>query len=710
GFRVEPGEIEAVLARHGSVGQVAVIVREDRPGDKRLVAYIVPAPAARVDTAALRESVAAALPEYMVPAAVLVLERLPVTVNGKLDRAALPAPDFGGVTDGRGPATPTEAVLCGLFGEVLGLESVGADISFFELGGDSLLAMKLIARIRAVLDSSLNIRDLFAAPTAAGAARQIDELAGEVRVALAVQPRPEVLPLSFAQQRMWFLNRLEGRGEGAGYNLPMALRLSGDLDVAALEAALGDVADRHESLRTIFPETHGVPRQQVLEGLVGRPSLAVVHVGEDQVAEEYAAHMTRTFDLSAELPWRVRLLVTGPTEFVLLMVAHHIAGDGWSMGVLTRDLGAAYAARLRGQAPGWAPLPVQYADYALWQRQMMGDLDDPDSMISSQLGYWRDVLADAPQELALPTDRPRPATPSFRGDSVPLQVDAQTHSGLVELAQHGRATMFMVMHTALTVLLSRLGAGTDIPIGTVTAGRGDAALDDLAGFFVNTLVLRADLSADPSFMDLLARVRETDLAAYAHQDVPFERLVEDLNPVRSLDRHPLFQVSLNIKNGSEGRDQWNLPGLEVRPMPAAAPSAQFDLSVHLAEQRDEDGAPAGIGGGLLYATDLFDEGSAQAMVRRFVRVLEQIAVNPALQVSEIDVLLDDAERSQVVEGWNATDRPIPAAPVHNLFEAQALRVPDVPAVRCGSEVLSYGELDGAANRLARCLRRLGVSV
>ncbi|MBP8539966.1 condensation domain-containing protein, partial [Streptomyces sp. MK37H] len=483
--------------------------------------------------------------------------------------AALPAPDFAATTSGRGPATPAEEILCGLFAEVLGLERVGAEDSFFELGGDSLLAMRLIARIRSVLDTDIGIGKLFTAPTVAGVARLLDAREdGTTRAALTPRPRPEVLPLSYAQQRMWFLNRLEGVGEGAGYNLPLALRISGDLDLAALEAALGDVADRHESLRTIFPETDGEPRQQVLEGEAGRPPLIVVETTPDELGATLAAHSGRGFELSADLPWRIRLLATGPMEYVLLIVAHHIAVDGWSMGVLARDIGVAYAARRAGDAPRWQPLPVQYADYALWQREVLGDIEDPDSVISGQLDYWRAALADAPQELTLPTDRPRPPASSFRGGTVPLQVDAETHARLVAAAQQGNATMFMVAQAALAVLLARLGAGTDIPIGTAIAGRGDEAMDALAGFFVNTLVLRTDISADPTFSEVLARVRETDLAAYAHQDVPFERLVDVLSPERSLARNPLFQVMLALQSAAP--EKWELPGLEVDTLPSTA--------------------------------------------------------------------------------------------------------------------------------------------
>ncbi|WP_204289607.1 non-ribosomal peptide synthetase, partial [Microbispora amethystogenes] len=630
GFRVEPGEIETVLASHESVAQAAVLVREDRPGEKILVAYVVPVADNRVDTAVLREFVGSRLPDYMVPAAVVALEALPVTVNGKLDRAALPAPDFAGVATGRGPATPAEEVLCGLFAEVLGLAEVGAEASFFDLGGDSLLAMRLIARIRAAFDAEVSIRELFTTPTVAGVARFVDQAVGEVRQALTPQPRPEAVPLSYAQQRMWFLNRLEDAEENAAYNLPFALRLSGELDAAALEAALGDVADRHESLRTVFPHVDGVPRQEMLDGAAGRPPLAVVETTEAELPELLAARAADGFDLSRDLPWRVRLFTLGPDEHVLLVVTHHVASDGWSMGVLARDLEAAYAARREGRAPDWRPLPVQYADYALWQRRVLGEADDPGSLINGQLDYWRQALEGAPEELALPVDRPRPATPSFRGGTVHLEVDAQAHARLTELAQGGNATMFMVAHAALAVLLAKVGAGTDIPVGTAIAGRGDAALEDLAGCFVNTLVLRTDLSGDPSFEDVLARVRETDLAAYAHQDVPFERLVDELNPVRSLSRNPLFQVSLGVENFPESQGQWELAGLTVSPMPATSPAARFDLSVSLVERRDEAGAPAGLGGGVLYAADLFDEATAQALARRLVRVLEQVASDPAV--------------------------------------------------------------------------------
>ncbi|MGP4092466.1 condensation domain-containing protein, partial [Streptomyces sp. KR55] len=713
GFRVEPGEVESVLAGHPDVAQAAVVVREDRPGDKRLIGYVVPVGGdAEFDTALLRDFAGHRLPDYyMVPAAVMILDALPLTTNGKLDRNALPAPEMTGSAEGRAPETPTEVVLSGLFGEVLGLERVGAEASFFDLGGDSLLAMRLIARVRSVLEAEVSIRDLFTAPTVAGVARVIDAADGGSRVPLQQRERPERLPLSFAQQRMWLLNRMDdgepGSAAAGAYNLPLALRISGELDVVALEAALGDVAERHESLRTVFPDVEGVPYQRVLGDEVGRPPLVVVEVGSSEdwreVLAEEAGH---GFDVRVDLPWRARLLRLGPAEFVLLLVAHHIASDGWSMGVLARDLETAYSARRAGGAPGWQPLAVQYADYALWQRDLLGDLDDPDSLISEQLDYWRNALSGAPQELVLPTDRPRPATPSFRSGLAPVDVGAGTHGRLVEVAARGRATMFMVVHAALAVLLSRMGAGDDIPLGTPIAGRSDAQLEELSGFFVNTLVLRADLSGDPTFAELLARVRETDLAAYARQDVPFERLVDELNPARSSSRNPLFQVMVALQNVPEAR--WELPGLEVEAVPPlSAPPARFDLSVTLNERRGVDGSPAGLGGGILYAADLFDDATVQSLAGRLARVLQQIAANPQIRLSDIDVL-QETERSQVIRHWNDTARTVPADTVLDLFRNWAERAPDVTAVRSGSEALTYAELDARANRLARRLAGLGV--
>ncbi|MEU5647696.1 condensation domain-containing protein, partial [Streptomyces milbemycinicus] len=371
--------------------------------------------------------------------------------------------------------------------------------------------------------------------------------------------------------------------------------------------------------------------------------------GEGELAGLLVREAGAGFDLSCDLPLRVRLFVLGGDEFVLLVVVHHIAADGWSMVPLARDLSVAYGARVGGGVPGWEPLGVQYADYALWQREVLGSEDDPGSVISQQLGYWRGVLAGVPEQLELPVDRPRPAVASHVGGSVGVRVPAGVHGRLVELARGSGVSVFMVVQAALAVVLTRMGAGTDIPIGTPVAGRTDDALDDLVGFFVNTLVLRTDVSGDPTFRELVGRVRETDLAAFAHQDVPFERLVEVLNPQRSMARHPLFQVMLSFQNNT--RPDLTMPGLDTTDQPLGAVTVKFDLTVNLSELRAGDGGPGGLSGHVDYRTDLFDAASMEALAGRLVRVLESVTADPDLPVSRIDVL-GDAERHQVLTLWN----------------------------------------------------------
>jgi amino acid adenylation domain-containing protein/non-ribosomal peptide synthase protein (TIGR01720 family) len=697
GFRIEPAEVEAVLLQCPEVAGAAVMVREDQSGVRHLVGYVVPEADAAVDAASVRGQVAQRLPEYMVPAAVVVLEALPVTANGKLNRAALPAPQFTSA-GGREAGTAAEEVVCGLFAEVLGAERVGADDSFFDLGGDSLLAMRLVARVRAVLDAELSVRELFTAPTPAAIARAVQTGSG-TRPPLRLVPRPQVLPLSFAQARMWFLNHIDEGG--ALYNMPLALRLSGTLDVAALRAALADAAGRHESLRTMFPDAGGVPRQRVLDPVAGCPELAVsqVHEGELDAAVTEAAGAG--FDLAAEVPWRAHLFTVSEDEHVLVLVVHHIAGDGWSLGVLAADISAAYAERLGGQAPGWAPLPVQYADYAIWQREWLGDPADPGSVMAAQLEYWREALAGAPAELALPADRPRPMVPSYRGGRVPFATSGDVHAGIAAAARASRATVSMVVQAAVAVLLARLGAGTDIPVGMAVAGRGDQALDELVGFFVNTLVLRADVAGDPSLAEVIGRVREADLAAFGHQDLPFEQLVEALAPERSLARNPLFQVMVVFQNAP--RQDWQLPGLRVTRTRTGTDAARFDLTFSMRERWGTGGVPAGIEGSVDYAADLFDAGTAEQIAGRLVRVLEQVAADPGLRVSQVAVL-GEAERAQLLADWDGgTAREVSAATLPELFQAQVAATPDAVAVVRGEQRLTYSELDTASNRLARLL-------
>ena len=703
GFRIEPGEIEAALTSHPSVAQAAVMAREDVPGNKRLVAYLVAAAGdIAPDAAALRAHLGASLPDHMVPSGFVVLERLPLMPNGKLDRRALPAPEVAPATAGREPRTPQEELLCALFAEVLGLARVGIDDNFFELGGHSLLATRLISRIRATLDVEIAIKSLFETPTVEGLARCLDT--GEtVRPPLRPVPRPAEIPLSFAQRRLWFLDRLEG--PSAAYSIPMAVRLRGTLDIVALEAALGDVVERHESLRTIFPDTLGVPRQQILEASATRPRLAAVPVDETGLVQALADAARQGFELSSEPPLRAHLFALAENEHVLLLLLHHIAGDGWSMAPLWRDLAIAYGARRAGQAPAFAPLPVQYADYTLWQQAVLGSEDDPQSAISRQLSYWTEALKELPDQLDLPTDHPRPAVSSQRGESVALHIPADLHRRLLALTRESGASLFMVLQAGLAALLTRLGAGSDIPIGTSIAGRTDSALDDLIGFFANTLVLRTDTSGHPSLRDLIGGVRAGNLSAYGHQDLPFERLVEVLNPVRSLSRHPLYQVMLTFHNHTPAN--FDLPGLSAGFEAVAIASGKFDLSLILGERQEEDGAAAGIGGMLEYATDLFERTSAEAIAARFVRLLEAAAAAPECPIGRLDILTA-AERHTILRKWNDTERPVPCATLPQLFEARAARAPDAVAVVCGEERLGYGELDARANQLAHHLRGLSV--
>ncbi|WP_338911511.1 non-ribosomal peptide synthase/polyketide synthase [Mycetohabitans rhizoxinica] len=701
GFRIELSEIESVLAKYPGIAQATLSLREDRPGNKQLVAYWVTAAGHTVTPVELKSHLGQILPSYMMPAAFVELDALPLTANGKIDRQALPAPDFSS-NNAQAPRTVAETLLADLFAEVLGLDTVGIDDNFFDLGGHSLLAMRLISRIRAALDIDIAIRTLFEAPTVADLAQRLTPNAF-ARPPLRPQPRPATLPLSFAQRRLWFTHQFEG--PSATYNMPLPLRLFGTVDTHALQAALNDLLARHESLRTVFNEIDGAATQQIIAAEAASLTLETVQVTEKTLSQRLAQAAVHPFDLSREIPLRAWLFQLDAQEHVLLLLLHHIAGDGWSMAPLARDLGRAYAARLQGRAPDWTPLPVQYADYTLWQQALFGNEHDPDSMIGRQFAYWERTLAGLPERLELPFDRARPPVASYHGDYVAMRIDATLHSKLQALARAHEASLFMVLQAALAALLTRLGAGNDIPIGTAIAGRTDEALDELIGFFVNTLVLRTNTSGNPSFNALLKRVRETCLAAYAHQDAPFEQLVERLNPTRSTAHHPLFQVSLVLQNTAV--QPFDLPGLRLVPEPIDTFTAKFDLFFSFDEVTSPDGSAHGLEGLIEYATDLFDRDTVDRLARRFIRLLEAIADAPAQPIGQLD-LLETAERQQLLNGWNDTAQPICEATLPALFEAQVAKAPDAIALVFEDRHVSYAELNAQANRLAHYLIAEGI--
>ncbi|WP_103349349.1 non-ribosomal peptide synthetase [Amycolatopsis sp. CA-128772] len=676
GHRIELGEIEACLAAHPAVGE-AVVTVHGTGNERRLVGYVSGA----VTAAELREHATAQLPAYMVPGAYLVLDRFPLTAHGKVDRKALPAPEQHTGSTARGPRTPVEATLCEIWAGVLGVPEVGIDDDFFVIGGHSLLANSVVSRVRSALDAELSIRDLFEARTVSRLAGRLVS-AGQAGAGFRKLARPDRIPLSHAQTRMWFLNRLES----AGYNIPLAVRLGGDLDPAALAAALDDVVERHEILRTVFPDVDGVPYQRVLPPAPGT-LLAAGPVAGDELTATLEAEAGRAFDLATDRPLRATLYRTGD-EHVLLLVLHHIAGDGWSVDVLARDLATAYDARVRGTAPGWAELPAQYADYAVWQRELLDDRQVADQ----EWQYWRDALDGVPEELLLPTDLPRRGATAFRGGSVGFDVPPAVHQALTALARRSGASVFMVVQAAVAALLTKHGAGTDIPLGSLVAGRSEEVTNDLAGFFVNTLVLRTDTGRNPTFAELVARVRDTDLEAYAHQDLPFELLLEMARPARSLARQPLFQVMLSYYEVPDPR--FTIGGLRVRPevLPATGAKFKFDLTFQLGERPGE----GGLEGSIEYCADLFTPETAELLATRLNRLLAAVAADPELPLSRIEL--------QTPAGQSPLAPPVTEEPA----ELPTLRNTRGPALIGADGRLSHAQLRRRVTTEARKLTAAGV--
>ncbi|MCM2393649.1 condensation domain-containing protein, partial [Streptomyces albipurpureus] len=617
-----------------------------------------------------------------------------------LDHTQLPTPTTPTTQPTRPPRGEQEIRIARVFTDVLGLESVGADDDFFVLGGHSLLATQVVARIRA-LGAECSIRDVFEAKTVAGLSARLTERATIQRPQLTDVVRPTRLPLSFAQQRLWFLDQMEGPGDT--YNLPFATRLRGPLDVTALESALADVVARHESLRTRFDVQGGEPSQRVLHPADVQVPFTVVDVPEEWLAETVETAAGELFHLAEDLPLRVTLLKVADDDHVLMVLMHHIATDEWSMGPLLTDLDTAYAARTAGRAPDFTPLPVQYADFALWQRQLLGNPDDPTSLTTRQTTHWRTTLADLPDEIPLPTDRPRPPVPSHRGDTVEVPLAADLVAGLDRLAQDSGATMFMVVHAAVAALLHRLGAGDDIPLGSPVAGRGDEALDDLVGFFVNTVVLRTDLSGIPTFAELLDRVLETDLSALDHIDLPFDSVVEAVNPERSLTRHPLFQTMVAYEGG--GPDLTRLFNTAAEEHRIHSGAAKFDLDILFRR------LPKGIGTdemtcGVRFATDLFDRGTVEALADRLLRLLAQAVAEPDRPIADLELLSAD-EHAQLAQ-WNTTERPVPNETIIDILARQVTATPDETAVVAGETHLTFTQLATASDQLAHLLITEGI--
>ncbi|MEU1984151.1 amino acid adenylation domain-containing protein [Nocardia sp. NPDC019395] len=708
GFRIELGEIDAVLAEHESVDFAVTVGYERAGGATVLAAYVHPARGATVDIDELLALTASRMPAHMVPASITVLDRIPLTPVGKLDRRALPEPQLR-TRVYREPGSPLEKEVAAVFADLLRpADPVGADDDFFDLGGNSLIATQAAARLGVIVDARVPARMIFEASTVAGLAEQLAEIgdSGD-RLALTAGPRPESVPLSLAQQRMWFLNRFDG--DSAAYNIPLAIRLSGALDVEALRAAVADVVARHEVLRTVYPETESGPVQVVLPAGEAAPRLEIRSVSTGELIPAVTELASTGFDVTAEVPLRVALFEVADAagEYVLAMVVHHISGDGVSVGPMTRDVMTAYAARADGREPGWAPLPVQYADFSIWQRELLGDESDPESLAAQQIGYWQSMLAGVPDQLDLPADRPRPAVQSYAGGRVAVEVDAEIHAGLLRLAQSQGATLFMVVHSALAVLLARLSGTDDITIGTPVAGRGEQALDDLIGMFVNTLVFRTQLDRGESFTGLLSRQREVDLAAFANADVPFERLVEVLNPVRSTARHPLFQVGFSFQNLAQS--SLELPGLTVSGVDFDTEVSQFDLHLIVGDGYDDAGTPQGIAGSITYATALFDRATVQGFADRFTRLLSEIVADPRVPVGDLEIV-GPAERALLLDERNSTVQELDsAATLVSLLDDSVAGAPDAVAlVAADGSPVSYAELGARVNRLARYLIGQGV--
>ncbi|HLO03729.1 MAG TPA: amino acid adenylation domain-containing protein, partial [Symbiobacteriaceae bacterium] len=698
GFRVELGEVESVMGRHEAVRDAVVVARQDGSGaTKRLVAYVVPAGVAMPSANELRDFLKERLPEYMIPSVFVTLEALPLLPNGKVNRRALPAPDLSRLDEGKAyvaPRTPSEELVASVWAQVLDLPRVSIHDSFFELGGHSLLATQILSRLRKILKIDLTVRDVLNAPTVAAFAEQVEKARHTARIAdvppLAPVPRNgSLLPLSYAQQRLWFLEQLEpGRPI---YHLVDAIQVEGALDHHRLTASLNGVVARHEALRTTFGTVDGQPVQRIAPELT--VSLPVVDLSGFSPVERPAelARLTtlearKPFDLQCGPLLRGTLLRLDETEHVLMLVMHHIVSDGWSTGVLLQELAALYEGRAIPE------LTVQYPDVALWQRRWLQG-----EVLSQQLGYWKQQLAGIPPLLELPTDRPRPRVNRFEGAMERIMFPRQLLDGLQALSRSRQVTLFMTLLAAFQVVLQRYSRQEEICVGTPVANRNEEALEGLIGFFVNTLVIRTIFAGNPTFGALLQRVKESTLGAYSHQDVPFEQVVEALQPERSLSHTPLFQVMFVLQNAPMP----SAAGLSLSRVTVDRGTSQYDLTLSMEETAE------GLFGELEYNTALFDRATVVRLMEHYQNLLRAVVANPETPVANLP-LLGESERNQVVADWHPAAAAVDERRVHERFEAQAAAAPDAVAVVCGSERMTYRELNERANQLAQRLRAWGV--
>ncbi|MBG1243115.1 amino acid adenylation domain-containing protein [Nostoc sp. NZL] len=705
GFRIELGEIEELLNQHSDVQTACVIAREDHPGDKRLVAYVVGHKQHPPTISQLRSFLSSQLPQYMIPHAFVMLESLPLTPNGKVDRHALRAPDSreGLEISFVAPRTPIEEILTQIWTQALKVDQVGIYDNFFELGGHSLLATQLVSRIRNIFKVELPLREFFARKTVAELARSIEQLQQQdlELVSPPILPRAEnaELPLSYAQQRLWFLDQFEPNS--AIYNIPMALRLVGTLNQVALEQSLYEIINRHEALRTNFVTVNGQANQIIQTqtnwtvSVVGLKHLSTTEqeIATQQLAQQQAI---QTFDLENQALVRATLLLLSETEHILLVCMHHIVSDGWSLGVFIQELAALYNAYSQGEPSPLTPLPIQYADFAIWQRNWLQG-----EVLQTQISYWQQQLKDAPALLSLPTDRPRPAVQTFAGGHQEFALSVELSNKLTKLSQEQGVTLFMTLLAAFDTLLYRYTGTEDILVGSPIANRNRNEIEGLIGFFVNTLVLRADLSGDRSFNELLGRVRLMAIDAYAHQDLPFEMLVEVLQPERDLSHTPLFQVMFALQNVP--MSEIELADLTISSLPVESATAKFDLFLSM------QNTATGLVGVWEYNTDLFDASTIERMTGHFMTLLESIITNPEERISQLP-LLSQTEQQQLLVEWNNTLTDYPRdKSIHQLFEEQVERTPNAIAVVFEDQQLTYQQLNCRANQLAHYLKSLGVS-